>query len=280
LKRNFRSVEILVKKLISTFGSGSHISCLKDAIIDIDVVREYQPGDKKLDSKSSLRTSRTMSRTFVPEKSLTVMLLLDVSASNASKFEEAVAVALYLCYLAELSNDAVGLMTFGERTHIVQPSNDVRNVSAALEEIYLDQNLDQVSNLEIALSKLGGMAPSNMITVIISDFLYSFTDRIASACRQIAGGTNNIVIAPVMTNSMEWNFQDLPFQVDFEDAESDLCTNWNLRSDKLRNNQLQSYHKWQTDLKLFLRQARVEPVFVDVNRPNFMMPLVKHFLRA
>lgn len=281
MKKNFRSIEITVKKLLNTFPTGGHVSSLKNSIIDVDVVREYQPGDKRLDSRASLRTNSIMSRVFTPDKSMNVMLVLDVSCSQASKFESAILVCLYLCYLANQSNDPVGLTTFGDRVSLsIQPDEDIRNVTSVLEQIYYRGNLSPGSNLDDALRRIGNQEPSNTLTVLVSDFCFPFSDRIVGLLRCISCGINNVMIAPILANSQEWSFDVLPFRVDFKDSESNDATNWNFGSEKAHKGHLAAFEKWQTDLKAVLHQGRVEPILMQVDKPDFMMPLVKFFLRA
>ena len=76
-RRKFRTLEVVAKQFINSYSSGVHLSSLHDSLIDVDTTRQYQPGDKRLDSRSSLRSSQTMSRVFNPEKGLTVFLLMD-----------------------------------------------------------------------------------------------------------------------------------------------------------------------------------------------------------
>lgn len=110
LKKKFKSFELRAKAAINNFSSGSHFTFLKDSTSEIDTVRQYQGGDKKLDSKSSLKASLTMSRVFNPEKELTLYLILDISASQQSKSEMAITICLFLSYLADILFDKVCLV--------------------------------------------------------------------------------------------------------------------------------------------------------------------------
>ena len=64
LKISFRNLELLAKFLVKTHNQGIHWGLFPSNTGDIDLVREYVPGDKRLDCRSSLRTGKVMSRTF------------------------------------------------------------------------------------------------------------------------------------------------------------------------------------------------------------------------
>ena len=278
-KTNFRSLEIAAKTLINSFGTGSHISSLKDSIIDVDVTREYQPGDKKLDSRSSLKMSQTMSRVFTPDKSMSTMIVLDASASQSTKIEESIITSLYLSYLADNSSDGIGIVTFSDDViEFVSPSGDTRNVTDALRRLN-DSKLSGQTNLEKALKRVGELELTNSMIVVVSDFCYDLSARTIANLRRLAGGTNNTVVAGIMLNEHEWQFDALPFAVDFADSESGSTVDWNF-SDKNLEAFNSFYRDWQLNLKLKLRQAKTEPIFINVNRSNFLMPLVKYFLRS
>ena len=107
LKKKFRSLEITAKKLVDSFGTGIHLSNLKDSLIEVDGTRSYQPGDKRLDSKSSLKSGELMSRVFNPEKDFTIFIILDISASQhygsdkLLKIEGGILSALYFGFAVE-----------------------------------------------------------------------------------------------------------------------------------------------------------------------------------
>jgi len=280
MRKKFRSLELTARKLLSSFGSGTHVSMLKDSIIDVDVTRQYQPGDKKLDSRSSMRSSQTMSRVFTPEKAMTVFMVVDVSASQFSKLEQTATTCLYLAYLADLANDKTALITFSDRLHkYVQPSNDHREVVAALEQTYDNPSLGERTDLDGVLSFLGGLELNNTLVVLISDFCYPITDKTVMLSKRAFTHATNNLIALVMMNQDEWELDDLPFAVNFKDAESGKDATWD-RSPVYNERHRKVFETWQSSLKVRLRQAKAEPIIMPVNRSDYLLPLVKYFVRG
>lgn len=280
MKRKFRSLELTAKTMINSFGSGSHASYLKDSIIDVDVTREYQPGDKKLDSRSSLRTSQTMSRVFAPDKAMTVFLVLDVSASVYSKLDQAITTCLYLTYLADLANDQVALITFSNTVHdFVLPSYDGRNVTPVLEKIYEREAVAGATNLEEVLMRLGTLEVNNTLVVLISDFCFPISERSMQLSKRAIAGTGNKMIALALVNRQEWSLGGQPFSVDFMDAETKANTWWDFGSKKANSSHQEMFKNWLAELRLKLRQVKAEPLVMPVDRSDYLMPLVK-FVRG
>lgn len=278
-KPPFRSLEMVAKKLTVGFGAGAHQSPLKDSIVDVDVVREYQPGDRKLDSRSSLRTNQTMSRVFNPDKCQTLFVALDESPSQYTKIVQSVTTGLYLNYLAEITNDFVSLVAFNEKvTDFVSPTQDHRTISCALDQYY-HRELKGFTDLELALKSIASLDPSNSVVFLVSDFCYDISDRAMTYLRRFSSGVNNTVVALIMVNPDEWRFSNMPFSIDLADAESSERATWDFNA---RGNQAYSkaFQEWQTSLNMRLRQAGVEPLLINVGRSDFLIPLVKYLLRT
>lgn len=279
MKRKFRSLEFAAKTLINNFCSGSHGSILKDSIVDIDSIREYQPGDRKLDSKASLRTGQVMSRVFLPEKSLTIFILLDVSNSQFSKFEQTITTCLYLLYLANVNSDKVSLIAFADDiVKAVEPTDDTRDAVLALEDIY-ESELAGGTNLCKMLLKLNSFDLSNSMVFLLSDFCYDINKHDLLLMKRIASTSNGKFVALVMDNSSEWVF-DKGFSFDFVDAENNMGANWNTNNKNLNKTHQNFYHEWKHDLKVKLKQARLEPLFINVNNNNYLMPLIRYLLQG
>lgn len=275
MKKNFRSLEIAAKTIINNFGTGAHISTLKDSIIDVDVTRAYQPGDRKLDSKSSLKTSQSMSRVFNPDKMMTIFLALDLSPSQFNKLEAAVTSCLYLIYLAELANDNVGLLLFNDKTlQLIPPNQDYKGIASTLERAYFKE-LSGTTNLEAAMRQIDSLELTNSLTVVVSDFCFELSDKILYGLRRLASGQNNTLISLVVLDEKEWQFEPMPFSANLVDSESG--EEMTLDFTKINKDALS---EWKSSLKSKLRQAKSEPIFVDINQPNYLMRLVEYFLRG
>ena len=118
-----RQIEIRTKRLVSEVMVGQYRSVFRGQGMDFDEVREYQPGDevRNIDWNVTARLNQPFVKQFVEERELTVMLLVDISASGRfgsgeqTKQELAAEVAAALAFSAQRNNDKVGLALFSER---------------------------------------------------------------------------------------------------------------------------------------------------------------------
>lgn len=128
LKR-IRSLEITVKHLVDQAFAGSYHSVFKGQGMNFEEVREYQPGDeiRSIDWNVTARLSQPYVKLFTEERELTLVLLVDLSASgnygsaHFSKREIAAEIAATLAFSAIGNNDRVALMLFTEDVELFIP---------------------------------------------------------------------------------------------------------------------------------------------------------------
>ena len=116
LKR-IRRLEIKVKHLVDESFAGSYHSVFKGQGMNFEEVREYQQGDeiRSIDWNVTARLSEPYVKVFTEERELTLVLVVDLSASgnygsdNFSKREIAAEIAATLAFSAIGNNDRVAL---------------------------------------------------------------------------------------------------------------------------------------------------------------------------
>ena len=116
---------------------GQYQSVFKGQGMDFDDIREYQPGDevRHIDWNVTARLNQPFIKQYVEERELTVMLVVDLSASGTfgsgrqTKRELAAEVGAVLAFAAQRNNDKVGLTLFTERVEkYVTPAKGNRHV--------------------------------------------------------------------------------------------------------------------------------------------------------
>jgi len=77
-------IDITTNRLVNTTFAGEYHSVFKGKGIEFDEVREYVPGDdiRDIDWNVTAKTGKPHTKRFVEERELTVMFLIDVSASE------------------------------------------------------------------------------------------------------------------------------------------------------------------------------------------------------
>src|SRR5437660_3373279 len=124
--RQVRRLQLRARRAVEDPLGGEYRSVFKGAGIAFEDVREYQPGDdiRAIDWNVTARLGTAFVKKFTEERELTVMLIVDVSASGnfgsstQSKRELAAEVACLLAFSAIRNNDKVGLILFSDRLEL------------------------------------------------------------------------------------------------------------------------------------------------------------------
>jgi len=174
-----RRLEMLSSHLVTSIFAGAYRSVFRGRGIEFEEVREYQPGDdiRSIDWNVTARCGRPFVKRFVEEREMTVMILLDQSASLAcrtprrAKSSLAAEICALLAFAAVRSNDRVGLITFTDRIERYVPpakgSRHAQRVVAAL----LQAPGGQGTDLAAALGYLERVQRRGSLVFVVSDFL-------------------------------------------------------------------------------------------------------------
>jgi len=127
--RSIRRMEIKTARLVQGAVSGNYLSTFKGRGIEFNEVREYVEGDdvRAIDWNVTARMGAPYVKTFVEERDLTVILVVDVSGSMAFgtrggfKSDSAMEFAATVASLALRNNDRVGLVTYAEGVEAYVP---------------------------------------------------------------------------------------------------------------------------------------------------------------
>ena len=142
--KKLRKIEIHTARLANDQLAGSYHSVFKGRGMAFSEVRQYQPGDdvRFIDWNVSARMNDTYVKVFTEEREMTVMLLVDLSASERfgsvaqPKYETIAELAALLAFSAIKNNDRVGLIMFTERVErFVPPKKGKGHVMRVVAEI-------------------------------------------------------------------------------------------------------------------------------------------------
>lgn len=123
LLKKVRKIEIKTKGLSKHIFSGEYHSAFKGKGMSFSEVRNYVYGDdvRNIDWNVTARTNDTAVKVFEEERELTVMLLIDVSASalygtdGQFKSEMITEIAAVIAFSATTNNDKVGAILFSDK---------------------------------------------------------------------------------------------------------------------------------------------------------------------
>src|SRR5437667_274362 len=177
--KKIRTVEIKTRGLVETAFAGDYHSVFKGRGMNFEDVREYQPGDeiRAIDWNVTARLGTAFVKKFTEERELTVILVVDVSASGnfgstiQSKRELAAEVACLLAFSAIRNNDKVGLILFTDRVELFIPPKKGRSHTLRLiREILFFQPQGRGTEPALALDYLNKLVTRRAVVFFISDF--------------------------------------------------------------------------------------------------------------
>lgn len=178
--RKIRRIELRTRKLVNDSFAGSYHAIFKGRGIEFDAVRPYEPGDdiRSIDWNVTARAGEPFVKRFVEERELTVMLVIDTSASSffgtvgQPKHDLAAEFGAVLAYAAISNQDRVGLLLFSDKIELYLPPRKGRNhVLLLIRDLLAAQPAHKGTNISVALKTLNRVLKSRSIVFVVSDFL-------------------------------------------------------------------------------------------------------------
>ena len=221
--RKVRQIEIRTSRMVSDVFGGEYRSAFKGQGMEFQEVRAYVPGDdvRAIDWNVSARGGELFVKKFTEERELSVMLLVDISASQffggAAVFKKDLAaeIAAVLAFAAIRNNDRVGLVLFSDVVELyVPPRKGSSHVLRVIREVLSFTPRSRGTRLASALEFLNRVAHRRAVAFLVSDFL---DDGFERSLRVTARRHDLISVVIDARREREWPAVGL---VDWTDAES------------------------------------------------------------
>ena len=192
LIKKLRKIEITTRRVVNETLAGEYHSRFRGRGMTFEEVRPYQPGDdiRSIDWNVTARMNDAYVKVYAEERELTVMLLVDLSASqdfgsrDKTKGEIAAEVAALLAFSAITNNDRVGLILFTDRVErFVPPKKGRKHVMRLITEILNARPEHKKTDLNSGLQHLMKVAKRRCVAFLVSDFIadnYEHSLRIAA----------------------------------------------------------------------------------------------------
>ncbi len=181
--KKLRKIEIHTARLANDQLAGSYHSVFKGRGMAFSEVRQYQPGDdvRFIDWNVSARMSDTYVKVFTEEREMTVMLLVDLSASERfgsvaqPKQETAAEVAALLAFSAIKNNDRVGFDLVHRSGRALRAAQEGQRPRDARGDRDLERQARaaRAPTCAAALELLGHVQKRKCVAFLISDFIAS-----------------------------------------------------------------------------------------------------------
>jgi uncharacterized protein (DUF58 family) len=179
LAKKIRILQITTRKVVNDVLAGEYGSVFRGRGMEFDEVREYMPGDeiRTIDWNVTARTGTPYVKRFVEERELTVIFVVDLSASGEFgsvrklKNEVAAEFCSLLAFSAVKNNDKVGLIVFTDQIEMyIPPKKGTQHVLRVIRELLNFKPRQASTDIEGALDFLGKVTKKRSVIFLVSDF--------------------------------------------------------------------------------------------------------------
>ena len=268
--KQVRRMEIATRGLVNEVFSGEYHSVFKGRGMNFAEVREYDYGDdiRSIDWNVTARTGTPFVKVFDEERELTVMLVVDVSASGEfgsrarMKGEMAVEICAVLAFSAITNNDKVGLIIFSDRIEkFVPPRKGRRHVLRVLRELLYFKPEGRGTDVAGALEYLARVVRRRAVVFVVSDFLaIGYQKALAVAGRR----HDTIVIR--MVDPRERELPAIGY-LELEGAETGEHLTVNVSDPAFRAAFARDVTETRTGLEREFRKTGVDVIEISTDRP-------------
>ncbi len=228
LYKNIRRIEITTNRLVTDIFAGQYHSVFKGRGMEFNEVREYQRGDdvRTIDWNVTARTGNLHVKKFVEERELTVMIMVDASAScrfatvHELKSRLAAEIAAVLAFSAIRNNDKVGLVIFTDSVEkVIPPRKGLSHVLHVIREVLYFSPRGKSTDIIQALQFLNRTTKRKTVSFLISDFFVD--EEQAGALKRALAIANkrHDLIAVTLNDPSESRLTDAGL-INLEDPES------------------------------------------------------------
>ncbi len=277
--KKVRQIEIRTRRLVTDSLAGQYHSVFKGRGINFEDVREYSPGDevRTIDWNVTARTGRPFVKKFTEERELTILLMVDVSASGnfgsgaQSKRELSAELASVLAFSAIRNNDKVGLILFSDQVEkYIPPKKGRRHVLRVVREILFFEPKQKGTDIANALDFANKVVTRRAVAFLVSDFQ-------ASEYQQALRMTNkrHDTVAVMVVDPRERDMPDVGLLA-VEDSETGELMEVNTSSPDIRSYFSNSSRNRLDVIRRDLRSSGVDVLELDTGKP-YMPALMQFF---
>jgi uncharacterized protein (DUF58 family) len=277
--RQVRQIHIRTRRLVDGVFAGEYHSVFKGSGIEFAEVREYTPGDdvRTIDWNVTARLGQPYVKKYVEERELTVMLLVDVSASGrfGSTARLKSEIAAELCGVLTLSaitnNDKVGLILFTDRIEkFIPPRKGKNRALRVIRDLLYFEPEHTGTDIGGALEYLHAVTHRRSVTFLVSDFLASDYEKPLRVVHQ-----RHDVIPISVTDRRETNLPDVGLAL-LRDLETGQHVMVDTGSAAVRRHYRQMREEARERRRRLFRALGLDFIEIDTDVP-YINPLLRFF---
>lgn len=185
--KKVKQIEIRTRRRSEATLMGQYQSAFKGQGMTFSEVRPYQNGDeiRLMDWNKTARFREPFVKVMEEERELTMMLLIDISASmnygtrNQLKKEYVAEIAASLGFSAAGNNDKVGCILFADKVYkVIPPKKGRKHILAIISSVLSFDYVPATSNIDFALNYMMNILKKKALVFLFSDFEDEYTDKI------------------------------------------------------------------------------------------------------
>jgi len=277
--RKIRRIQITTNRLVNESLAGEYHSVFKGRGMEFDEVREYQHGDdvRTIDWNVTSRAGRPFVKRYVEERQLTVILLVDASASGnfgstiKTKAEIAAEISALLAFSAIKNNDRVGAILFTDHVEkFIPPHRGSKHVLCVIREVLFHEPQQHGTCIRAALEYLNLVVHKRSVAFLISDLL----DQGFEQALKVANHKHNIVIVRII-DPRERELPNVGI-VELRDAETGEIAYLDTSLPSVRAAFREDWERNRTRLTKLFDSHRMDHITIETGKP-YDLPLVKFF---
>lgn len=281
LLKKVRKIEIKTKGLSKHIFSGEYHSAFKGRGMSFSEVRDYTYGDdvRNIDWNVTARTGDTSIKVFEEERELTVMLLIDVSASalfgttGQFKSDLITEIAAVIAFSATTNNDKVGAILFSDKIErYIPPKKGRKTILRIIRDLITHETESKGTNLKKAFEYLNNIQKKRAIVFVLSDFI----DHSYEQALNIAARRHDIIGLHIYDKSEK----ELPSVglVRMKDAETDQERIIDTSQKSVRDNYNQWFLKNEETFKTMFYKSGSDVISIQTDQ-DYVKALLKFFKR-
>jgi uncharacterized protein (DUF58 family) len=274
-----RRIQIRTSHMVSDVLAGQYHSAFKGRGMEFEEVRAYQYGDdvRTIDWNVSARTGEPFVKMFREERELTVMLVVDVSASQqfgtAVQLKQDLVAELCatLAFSAIQNNDKVGLVLFTDKVEkLLPPRKGTRHVLRVVRDLLYHPASGRGTDLASALDTLNQVTRQRAVVFVVSDFITGRFEHPLRVARQ-----RHDIIPIIVTDPAEIVLPNVGL-VELCDAETGDMIVVDTSSRRVRNAFEQHRAESAEARTQLFRRLRIDAIDVTTGG-SFIEPVMRFF---
>ncbi|MES2681088.1 MAG: DUF58 domain-containing protein [Bacteroidota bacterium] len=280
LLKKVRKIEIKTRGLSSQIFSGEYHSAFKGRGMAFSEVREYTPGDdvRTIDWNVTARFSTPFVKVFEEERELSVVMVVDVSASGFfgtnKQFKQDLITELcaVIAFSASQNNDKVGIIFFSDKIEkFIPPKKGKSHILRIIRELIEFKPEHKQTNIEVALKYLTNVIKKRSVVFLISDFL---TENNYSDALKISNKKHDLVALRIIDKT-ETELPEIGL-IKLKDNESGKLMWVDTNNKQFRKQFVHNKLKFEDDLKEIFNRAGIDSTRI-LTHESYVQPLMNLF---